>query len=92
MLRYVGIRLIQLIPILFGVTFLSFAVMHLAAGDVVDAMSQNTGEVLTEELEHRIKRMGTLLEPALILLVGLLVAVILISMYMPMFRLGGIMG
>lgn len=49
MLRYVGIRLVQLIPILFGVTFLSFAVMHLAAGDVVDAMSQNTGEVLTEE-------------------------------------------
>ena len=36
--------------------------------------------------------MGALLEPALILLVGLLVAVILISMYMPMFRLGGIMG
>ena len=36
--------------------------------------------------------MGSLLEPALILLVGLLVAIILISMYMPMFRLGGIMG
>jgi type IV pilus assembly protein PilC len=36
--------------------------------------------------------MGALLEPALILLVGLLVALILISMYMPMFRLGGIMG
>ena len=55
-------------------------------------MLRRQGEVLTEELEHRIKRMGTLLEPALILLVGLLVAVILISMYMPMFRLGGIMG
>jgi type IV pilus assembly protein PilC len=36
--------------------------------------------------------MGAMLEPALIMLVGLLVAVILISMYMPMFRLGGIMG
>lgn len=55
-------------------------------------MLRRQGEVLTEELEHRIKRMGTLLEPALILLVGLWVAVILISMYMPMFRLGGIMG
>ena len=55
-------------------------------------MLRRQGEVLTEELEHRIKRMGALLEPALILLVGLLVAVILISMYMPMFRLGGIMG
>ncbi len=34
-------------------------------------MLRRQGEVLTEELEHRIKRMGTLLEPALILLVGL---------------------
>lgn len=55
-------------------------------------MLRRQGEALTEELEYRIKRMGALLEPALILLVGLLVAVILISMYMPMFRLGGIMG
>jgi type IV pilus assembly protein PilC len=36
--------------------------------------------------------MGAMLEPALILLVGILVAVILIAMYMPMFSLGGIMG
>lgn len=55
-------------------------------------MLQREGEVLTAELEERIRRMGTLLEPGLILLVGLLVAVILIAMYMPMFRLGGIMG
>ena len=59
MLRYVGGRLLQLIPILLGVTFLSFAVMHLAAGDVVDAMSQNTGEVLTkEEAEQRRAELG----------------------------------
>jgi len=55
-------------------------------------MLRRQGEALTEELEFRIKSMGLLLEPALIMLVGLLVAVILISMYMPMFRLGGIMG
>lgn len=55
-------------------------------------MLRRQGEALTEELEYRIKRMGALIEPALILLVGLLVAIILISMYMPMFRLGGIMG
>lgn len=50
------------------------------------------GDALTEETEHLIRRLGALLEPLLILLVGLLVAVILIAMYMPMFRLGGIMG
>ena len=55
-------------------------------------MLRRQGESLTDELEYQIKRMGSLLEPVLIMLVGLLVAVILISMYMPMFRLGGIMG
>lgn len=55
-------------------------------------MLRRQGDALTDELEYGIRRMGSLLEPALIMLVGLLVAVILISMYMPMFRLGGIMG
>lgn len=55
-------------------------------------MLHRQGDALTLALEYRIKRLGSLLEPALILLVGLLVAVILISMYLPMFRLGGVMG
>ena len=50
------------------------------------------GDVLTGELEHRLRSLGNLLEPVLILLVGLLVAVILVAMYLPMFRLGGTMG
>jgi type IV pilus assembly protein PilC len=55
-------------------------------------MLRRQGETLTEELEYAIRRMGAMLEPALILCVGILVAVILIAMYMPMFSLGGIMG
>lgn len=55
-------------------------------------MLRREGDVLTGELEHRLRSLGGMLEPILILLVGLLVAVILISMYLPMFRLGGIMG
>jgi len=55
-------------------------------------MLRRQGGTLTEELEYAIRRMGALLEPALILLVGILVAVILIAMYLPMFSLGGIMG
>ena len=55
-------------------------------------MLAREGDVLTAELEHRLRSLGNLLEPALILLVGLLVAVILVAMYLPMFRLGGIMG
>lgn len=55
-------------------------------------MLAREGDVLTGELEHRLRLLGNLLEPVLILLVGLLVAVILVAMYLPMFRLGGIMG
>lgn len=49
-------------------------------------------DTLTIELEYAIRRMGSMLEPLLILLVGILVAIILIAMYLPMFSLGGIMG
>ncbi len=55
-------------------------------------MLQRQGEDLVRELEHRLRGFGSMIEPVLILLVGVLVAVILISMYMPMFRLGSIMG
>lgn len=55
-------------------------------------MLSNQADALTHDLEYRIRQLGSMLEPVLILFVGVLVAVILISMYMPMFRLGGIMG
>lgn len=54
-------------------------------------MLRKLGDTLTDELEHAIRRMGTIAEPLLILLVGSLVAIILISMYLPMFRLESIM-
>ncbi len=55
-------------------------------------MLQKQGDDLTRELEYKLKQLGAMLEPILILIVGILVAVILISMYLPMFKLGGVMG
>ena len=49
-------------------------------------------EDLTKELEYRLKQMGNMLEPLMIFIIGILVAAILISMYLPMFKLGGVMG
>lgn len=40
-----------------------------------------------DELEHRIGMLSNLLEPIMIIVIGLLVAVILISMYLPLFQL-----
>ena len=38
MRNYIVRRLVQLIPILVGITLLSFALMYVAGGDVVTAM------------------------------------------------------
>ena len=46
---------------------------------------------LSIELEYKLKFLGNIIEPVLILLVGALVALILVSMYLPMFKLSGIM-
>lgn len=58
----------------------------------LEDMLQKQGEDLTRELEHKLKQLGNLLEPVLIMGVGGLVAIVLISMYLPMFRLGGVIG
>lgn len=50
------------------------------------------GDMLTLELEHRLKQLGGFLEPVLILGVGGLVALVLIAMYLPMFKLGNTIG
>lgn len=55
-------------------------------------MLRRRAEALAAELRSAVRRLGTLLEPTLILLVGMLVAVILVAMYMPMFSLGGMLG
>ena len=55
-------------------------------------MLAREGHVPTGELEHRLRPLRILPQPVLLLLVGLLVAVILVAMHLPMFRLGGIMG
>lgn len=49
------------------------------------------GDILSDELKYSTRRIGTILEPLLILSVGVLVAIILVAMYMPMFSLGSIM-
>lgn len=54
----------------------------------LNEMLLNQAKDITEELEHELKQLGNVLEPALILVIGAIVAFILIAMYMPMFQLG----
>ncbi len=49
MKKYTGKRLLQLIPILFGITLLSFLLMNTGTADVIDVMESNSGGVMSEE-------------------------------------------
>lgn len=50
MKKYVVRRLLLLIPILFGITFLSFAMMRIAGSDVVLQRAEASGVTLTPEM------------------------------------------
>lgn len=50
MIKYVFKRLLQLIPVLIGITFLSFAMMRLAGGDAVTYMYENAGTAVSQEV------------------------------------------
>ena len=49
MRKYAFRRLLQLIPILFAITFLSYGMMRIAGSDVVTQKMENTGQILSED-------------------------------------------
>ena len=56
--RYTLRRLIQLIPIVIGITFLSFAMMRLAGGDAITEMYGNKGAVSQEVIDIKRAELG----------------------------------
>lgn len=59
-------RLLQLIPILIGITFLSFAMMRLAGGDAVTYMYENAGTAVSQEIIDQAKSEYGLDQPFLV--------------------------
>ncbi|WP_303868664.1 nickel ABC transporter permease [Acetobacterium wieringae] len=51
MKKYIGKRLLQLIPIILGITLLSFTLMQTAAGDAVDALYDNASGAVSEQIK-----------------------------------------
>ena len=66
MKKYIVRRFLQLIPILIGITLLSFLLMHTAAADAIDVMEANTGGVLSEEAKEQARRELGLDRPLLV--------------------------
>ena len=50
MKKYVMKRLLQLIIVLFAITFLSFGMMRIAGSDAVLQKMENTGTVVSQEI------------------------------------------
>ena len=48
--KYILQRFLQLIPVLIGITFLSFAMMRLAGSDAVEELYTNTGSAVSQEV------------------------------------------
>ncbi len=64
MLRYILIRLLQAIPTIIGVTFISFLIIRLAPGDFLDQLKLNPQ--ISEETIERLKELYGLDEPVII--------------------------
>lgn len=53
--KYICRRLLQLIPILLGITLLSFALMQTSKTDSVDLMYQDAGGIASEKVKNQIR-------------------------------------
>ena len=66
MIKYIGKRFLQLIPILFGITFITFTMMNTTAVDTVDKLLENTRSVVSQEVEESMRNELGLDKPFLV--------------------------
>ncbi|WP_092871937.1 nickel ABC transporter permease [Acetitomaculum ruminis] len=66
MMKYALKRILQLIPILFAITFLSFGMMRLAGSDVVEQKMLNTGAAVSQQVVENAKKELGLDKPFLV--------------------------
>ncbi|MEL6654573.1 MAG: type II secretion system F family protein, partial [Bacteroidota bacterium] len=58
----------------------------------LDEMMEKLAQSLEEESEAGISQLTQFLEPLLIIILGVMVAIILVAMYLPMFELSSAIG
>ena len=66
MIKYIVKRLLLLIPVLIGITFLSFAMMRVAGGDAVTYMYENAGAAVSQEVIDETRKEYGLDQPFLV--------------------------
>jgi type IV pilus assembly protein PilC len=58
----------------------------------LDMMFEKLSKQLSDEIEHETTVLGSMIEPLMILFLGVMVSVILVAMYLPMFKIGSAFG
>ena len=56
----------------------------------LDQTFNRLNQQYNEEISHRTKMLGTIIEPAIIVIIGGIVGLIMVSMYLPMFNLSNV--
>ena len=58
----------------------------------MDVMFDKLSQQYSDEVEHQTSILGSLIEPVMIIFLGVLVAIILVAMYLPLFQMGSTIG
>jgi type IV pilus assembly protein PilC len=71
------------------------ALRMLAVGETTGALEEMLGEIsdyFEEEIDRSLHILTTAIEPAVMIVMGLIIGVIIITMYLPVFKLAGAVG
>jgi type IV pilus assembly protein PilC len=58
----------------------------------LDAMLQKIAEFYEDEVDNAVSNLTALMEPLVILFLGVVIGGLVISMYLPIFKLGSVIG
>ena len=75
------------------ITLSVVAIKMIEVGESTGALREmlaSTAEFFEEEIETSLSRFVTVVEPVLLVIMGLIIAILLLSLYMPLVQLGGV--
>jgi type IV pilus assembly protein PilC len=82
-------------PLIASKVFPPMVCQMIAVGEstgALDAMLQKIAEFYEDEVDNMVNNLTTLMEPLVILFLGIIIGGLVISMYLPIFKLGSVIG
>jgi type IV pilus assembly protein PilC len=58
----------------------------------LEEMLESISDFFEEELDQRLHLLSTAIEPAIMIVMGVVIGAIIVTMYLPVFKLGGTVG